>query len=277
MTIDEVRKDLGKGPLENGMGGMTLSEYRATIGYDVTENRDDEEEVDEEDQVAAALAADIDRGAFKKKVPETLSAYQKQREQQMRVFERQLIPKISRLFKLERTRVAAELESLRGAAILQAKTITPDDEEPILIRIRRVLTGTANIWKNRLTVHFEGVLGRAGKRLNGGVLTFDSNVDLELYNRRAMQFVNEHVPKVTGDIQQTTLNRIRTAVKRGIKQGLSHVEVGREIQKAFTLMSVERSRLIAQTETGIAQSAGDFLAAKATGLDLVKVLVSQPR
>lgn len=67
------------------------------------------------------------------------------------------------------------------------------------------------------------------------------------------------------------MRQVSRIAQRAIEKGLSVDEVARDIESMFTGMAKYRAKRIATTEIGIAVSTGDFMAAEASELDLVKV------
>ena len=80
-----------------------------------------------------------------------------------------------------------------------------------------------------------------------------------------------HAARQVVAINTSTEERIRGVVQRSLAQGLTTKEVAAAIESTLGGQAKARSFSIARTEVGMATAAGDHLAARASGLDMVKV------
>lgn len=110
-----------------------------------------------------------------------------------------------------------------------------------------------------------------GKDNNAGLYTLGVKVDLEKFDEVATSFAKARNAKIQMEISKTTLKKISEHVAYGIEHGDTIVDTASAIRDLFEQMSVSRSELIAQVETGIATNSGDYLNAQMTELDLLKV------
>lgn len=76
-------------------------------------------------------------------------------------------------------------------------------------------------------------------------------------------------------VSNTTKNRVRSIIQKGIDQGLSVPDIARDIDKLGLDQAIRnRSTVIARTETINASNKGSMMGAEATGLDLWKVWIA---
>lgn len=75
-------------------------------------------------------------------------------------------------------------------------------------------------------------------------------------------------------ITDTTKRDINRIVENGIVNGLSELEIAKEINKLSPIQSMNRSLTIARTEAHAAANATGFETAKAIGLEMVKIWVA---
>jgi hypothetical protein len=152
-----------------------------------------------------------------------------------------------------------------------SRQIDFNDGHSIDIAVTEVLSESQKEWNKLLQVKIKGAMKLTGTQNNAGLHDLGVNIDLKLFDKQATAFAKSRVAKVSDDIAETTLKRVSVRVAEGIKNGNSIVETAKDIRDLFDEMSVSRSELIAQVETGIAASGGDYINAKATGLDLQKI------
>ena len=152
-----------------------------------------------------------------------------------------------------------------------SRSTGPQDIDPIIIHAMKVLERTRPAMAKTFRFRIENALNASGRKINGGKVTFGASIDFELYAQGAATFLNDHLPKLSGRIEQETLRRVSRVVQNGVKSGKSVFDLGEDVKSLFTTMSRSRAELIAQTELGIATSTGDFLGAKSTKEDLVKI------
>lgn len=156
-------------------------------------------------------------------------------------------------------------------ALQAARKITPTQENTIYITVQKVINETAKAWSALFETKIAGAVLLTGKSSNAGVVPLGVSVDLKLFNKAAVDIAKMRTAKIQMEISKTTLKRVSDAVAAGIEEGHSREEVAVVIRELFDNMGKTRSELIAQVETGIAASKGDFLNAQMTNLDLVKM------
>jgi len=88
---------------------------------------------------------------------------------------------------------------------------------------------------------------------------------------QVLRFAQAHAARQVVAINSSTEERIRGIVSRAIAEGQVVKEIARAIESTLTDSAKPRSFAIARTEVGMATSAGDHLAARESGIRLVKV------
>jgi uncharacterized protein with gpF-like domain len=92
----------------------------------------------------------------------------------------------------------------------------------------------------------ETTVSTFGKR---AVETIGSNVRFNEQNRRVVSFIKKWgAEHVTGMVNRTTQNRIRTVLIRGIEQGHDYAKMGKAIGRVFDVAEGSRAVMIARTE-----------------------------
>jgi hypothetical protein len=189
---------------------------------------------------------------------------------------------VAKLFKAQGRAIANEISKLgarRATTMNYARPVyhadrglTKQDHRVISIAIDKVLDSTAPQWTKVLRKQISGALQIFGAgEENGGLYDLAVGIDSKLYNKAAADYVSKRLPKITGPIKTTTREKVSALVQKGIQNGDSIQETAVSIRDLFSDMSVYRSELIAQVETGIGASTGDFINARLTDLDLLKV------
>jgi hypothetical protein len=159
-----------------------------------------------------------------------------------------------------------EVQSLRAA-----RNVTPTEENSIILTVQQILNKTAAAWDALFKVKIAGAMMLTGKSSNAGVVPLGVSIDLELFNKTAVEVAKIRSAKIQMEISKTTLKKVSEHIAMGIEKGDSVAQTAVSIRELFDDMSQYRSELIAQVETGIAASKGDFLNAQMTDLDLVKM------
>ena len=95
------------------------------------------------------------------------------------------------------------------------------------------------------------------------------------FKRVALDWIlNEAVRRRITNISETTRNNVTAAVNRGYDEGLTRVEIAKNILEAAPGIAKWRGPLIARTETHGAANAGAVAAATETGLKLEREWIS---
>lgn len=160
-----------------------------------------------------------------------------------------------------------------GKPILHADRKTSGSDSHIIsVSIDKIIKQTEPQWSRVLRKQVAGALKIFGAgEENGGLFDLGVSIDTKLYNSAAAEYVAGRLPKITGPVSKTTKEKVAAYVKQGIENGDSIQDTAKSIRDLFDEMSVYRSELIAQVETGIGASTGDFLNARLTDLDLLKI------
>jgi len=181
--------------------------------------------------------------------------------------EQKLRQGLTRIFLKERAAIVNVFNGLRAAAT----PINPGDLKEVNVQVGRILNITKPTKEKLFRVALTPVVKSHAKQINSGFEDFNIKVKMPIVNKETIKFLDTHLPKITGQIDKATRQRVSGIVQRGIDRGDSVSAVSELVGDVFTNMSSSRARLIAQVETGIAASTGDFISAKASGLDLLKV------
>jgi hypothetical protein len=97
---------------------------------------------------------------------------------------------------------------------------------------------------------------------------------MDIFNRALETFILEWVARRVTQIDRTTENQIRTVIRNGYDEGLSVVQIGKNIRDYAAPMSATRANIIARTETHTAANYGAQAGAELTGLKMQKEWVS---
>lgn len=91
----------------------------------------------------------------------------------------------------------------------------------------------------------------------------------------SIEFAFNHIAQLAGRVTVTSVDAVRDAVQRGVRDGLSIPDIAALVDDvALDAIIPNRSTVIARTETIRATNAGGQAAARGTGLTLVKVWLS---
>lgn len=118
---------------------------------------------------------------------------------------------------------------------------------PDLDQLRRELTITVGVSTRRAM--------QSGASHGQGLLN-SITVDWDINQPEVDAFLKRHVLDLAKDLDGTTRGRLATVIRRGVREGQGIAQIQREIMDVARRMSVERARLIAQTETIRALNAG---------------------
>lgn len=104
-----------------------------------------------------------------------------------------------------------------------------------------------------------------------------TGLSFSLRNKRAQDAVRGRVLRLTGNVTQTTLDRVRDVIESGRAQGQGVSEVARRIREEAFAGSISRSRAvtIARTETVGALNEGAWVGAVSSGVMQSKRWLSQ--
>lgn len=122
------------------------------------------------------------------------------------------------------------------------------------------------------TVKERAVLRLVGGESEAGPTRVTLEAALNTVNEWAPQFIDDYVPKLAGNVSDTTIDNIRQSIKRGIANGESLPQITARVQKDFAEASPARARAIAVTETRRAYVQGSLQLWKESGYTR-KVLV----
>ncbi len=181
-------------------------------------------------------------------------------------YERGFAKKLKALFRKQGGMIYDAVNSLKAARV-----ISPSEEDGIILSVKRVLGETAAEWEVLLRAKIKGAMLLTGKKNNAGVVDLGAKIDLELFDKTATAVAKARTAKIQMEIDKTTLQRVSDRIALGIEKGNSVQQTAKDIRDYFDEMSLSRSELIAQVETGIAASRGDYENAKMTDLDLMKI------
>ena len=108
---------------------------------------------------------------------------------------------------------------------------------------------------------------------NGGLVHLSGSVNMRLFNASIRDFLDDHIPFLTVEVSEETLRRISHSTMRVIEQGKTVDDLAKTIGSMFTDMAKTRALTIAQTEIGMAQTTGEFIAVQSISenADLVKI------
>lgn len=84
--------------------------------------------------------------------------------------------------------------------------------------------------------------------VHGQSLLGSITVDWDINQPEVDDFLRKHVLELAKNLDDTTRQRMATVIRRGVREGQGVAVIQREIMDAARQMSVERARLIAQTE-----------------------------
>jgi hypothetical protein len=168
-----------------------------------------------------------------------------------------------RLFSLEAVNVAKRLEA--SVSALKASDPLPTLADPYIeAALLRIAADYApgglyhTAWLTRYRELIAQTI-RLGGRETAGQIGLSFNLD----NPRAREAVLRRVTKLTGQVTQTTVDRIRDTVRAAMSEGVGVSEISRRIrEQAFDgTVSRHRARTIARTESVAALNEGQHLAA----------------
>ena len=206
---------------------------------------------------------------FAQRKPKTLDKYQKLREEIQKHLEKPFVKDMTGLFQRQSELLIPYVQNL--GSTLQAGRITrPSDDGKIEVKVLGVLKRTRptqeRIFRTRISNAMKG-----SKKINQGVVSVGAKVDFKLFNKQVSEFLDVHIPQLSGRVEEETLQRISRLTEKAIEKGLTVDDLAKNVRSLFKNMAKTRSQVIAQTEIGIAQSVGDNIAAKSTKIDLMKI------
>jgi hypothetical protein len=181
------------------------------------------------------------------------------------------------LFNRERVRVADQIES--SVAGLKAKDPLPTLADPYIdFALLRIAADYApggayhRAWLER----YRGLIGQT-MRVGGREVASQVGLSFTLDNPRARDAVLRRVNKLTGNVTETTLQRIRDVVRESMAEGKGVTEITRRIREdAFSGdVTTSRARTIARTESVGSLNEGQYLAATERGVMQSKRWLSQ--
>ena len=85
---------------------------------------------------------------------------------------------------------------------------------------------------------------------------FGVNIDIGFTDPAISGYLNTHIPKVVGNITNTTRKNIEQQIKKGYENGESIEMMANRIRSVFNIASTSRARTIARTETTGASNYG---------------------
>jgi uncharacterized protein YgbK (DUF1537 family) len=159
-----------------------------------------------------------------------------------------------------------------GDPVLHAdrRTSRPDGDR-IMLNLDKILKQTQANWDKELRRKVSGAFKMFGTGSNSGMYDLGVKISTSIYNKAAAEFVESRLPKITGPVSATTKEKVASLIRKGIEKGASIQDTAKGVKNLFDEMSGYRSELIAQVETGIGASTGDFMNASMTELDLMKI------
>ena len=172
--------------------------------------------------------------------------------------------------------IADVLESIfeRARAIIldrvtQTRSHQPRKRKIAAADVDRITAELTELFAQSLPDELRGPIGDAVAE-GGGVgmdaLPADLDIDpFDISSEAASDFLDEYVPRLSGQIAETTLNRITDSLQSGVTDGLSNQEIADQIQDA-TGFSRSRAETIARTESATAYVEGERLAWETSGV-----------
>ena len=200
--------------------------------------------------------------------PRTLSRYQELREAGQQRLERPFVRGLAAVFRRQRDLLVPAIRKF--GVSFQARVSRQSDADDIVVRALDVLRRTNPSLERIFRTSIGGAL-RGARVPNGGLVHLSGSVNMRLFNASIRDFLDDHIPFLTVEVSEETLRRISHSTMRVIEQGKTVDDLAKTIGSMFTDMAKTRALTIAQTEIGIAQSTGDFIAAQSMNMDLVKI------
>jgi hypothetical protein len=182
------------------------------------------------------------------------------------------------LFRRERESIAARIEraasQFKAAADPHPTLTDPYVEAALLLAAADYAPGGAyhEAWLRR----YRELISRT-IALGGSSVAASIGLRFNLKNPRAIDAINRRVNRLTGNVTQTSLQRVREIVAAARLEGVGVSEIAKRIrQDAFgSEISLSRATTIARTETVGALNEGQHLAATEGGVMRAKRWLSQ--
>lgn len=137
----------------------------------------------------------------------------------------------------------------------------------VLTKADRFNQDATDTYRVELTKQLGSVWSGAARDAAAGL---DGSLDFDYFDSNAARYASDRAGELIQEVDQTTVQNVRAAVRSGVEEGLTLAELQDEILESESF-SAARALLIARTELALAQNDGALSTFSELGVEKVHV------